>query len=495
MTTPKSLAEIVARTAGGAEVQETSSDLIFHAVLDDPALLATWRALRASPPVYVVGIFIVLDGSDEELSDQIDPAARERFRFTIQKTAESRELRIFFAQSMTVCANALENCTYVQIADMTSQETFATFAARFQPWTIDPVAPFAPSEQLTDPRNLCKDFTGANTVPPDVRPWLTRTKPPQVGQSYDAWERAALRRLMAALSDQVTLETGTIKYHFSGPPTRHIILSDAELGKFASAIAAGADWVFGAGLDTETRHLLFANEWARGYQNASDPDFGERTLESAKAAYKAYVNSSSRETLKALAELRKAVIEETQKVSQRAQDLASSLWKDLAVAAAPFVLKVLTDAASVPASLVAATLAFAAAVFLVFSFGVQVFINARFFQRQGDSRAIWRQALNTVLSPDNLNEFSEQPIQNSLSDYKKVRAAVGVFYAVLIVGLIGFGIFEISNPKSPTKTAATNTPVATALIHAAPTFSARSNDTAPTVPLNAAATSSGLKHP
>ena len=246
--------------------------------------------------------------------------------------------------------------------------TFATYAARFQPWTSEAVAVFAPSEQLTDPRSLTKDFTGANAVPADIRPWLARAKPHRLGTSFDGWRKSALRRLMAALSDQVTLDQGNPKYHFNGPPTRHIALTDDELEALAPAIIAGTEWIFGAGLDTETRHLLFANEWTRSYQNSHDADFDKRTLESAQAAYKAYVNSSSRETLKALAELRKAVIDETQKISQRAQDLASALWKDLAIASAPFVLKVFTDAANVAASAVAAGLAFVAAIFLIFFF-------------------------------------------------------------------------------------------------------------------------------
>jgi len=49
---------------------------------------------------------------------------------------------------------------------------------------------------------------------------------------------------------------------------------------------------------------------------------------------------------------------------------------------------------------------------------MQVHIDSRFFLRQQDSRAIWRQALNLVPSPEDIDDFSDQPIRNSLGDYR-----------------------------------------------------------------------------
>ncbi len=162
------------------------------------------------------------------------------------------------------------------------------------------------------------------------------------------------------------------------------------------------------------------------------------SLESARAAYAAYVKSGSRETLKALADLRKAVVEETQRVSQRAQDLAGALWKDLTVAAAPFVLKILADAAKTSSQSVAGGLALAAAVFLVFSFCIQVHINRRYLRGQKAARAVWRNALNSVLSPAEVEEFSDRPIDSAVRDYRRVHLLVGGFYVFLVIALLTF---------------------------------------------------------
>jgi hypothetical protein len=111
-------------------------------------------------------------------------------------------------------------------------------------------------------------------------------------------------------ADQVTVEAGEARYHLSGPPSQTFAVTDADLPVLAPGLLAGVEWVYVSGFDVETRHLLLANEWARAYRPDALAGLADRALESAKAAYKAYVKSSSRETLKALADLRKAVIEE-----------------------------------------------------------------------------------------------------------------------------------------------------------------------------------------
>lgn len=113
------------------------------------------------------------------------------------------------------------------------------------------------------------------------------------------------------------------------------------------------------------------------------------TALAAKVTYEAHVQSSSRETLKALADLRKNVIDETQKVAQRAQDLTSTLWRDLAVSAAPFVLKIFGDAGKLNSPVISASFYFAAAAFVALSFILQWRINSAYFHSQASSRQQW----------------------------------------------------------------------------------------------------------
>ena len=80
-----------------------------------------------------------------------------------------------------------------------------------------------------------------------------------------------------------------------------------------------------------------------------------------------------------MGELRKTVIDETQKVTQKTQDFAASLRRDLAVTAAPFAMKVLGDAGKEDQSNNCCWLLFGAAVFVTLSFVLQWRINEAYF--------------------------------------------------------------------------------------------------------------------
>jgi hypothetical protein len=261
---------------------------------------------------------------------------------------------------------------------------------------------------------------------------------------FGAWRGAAATQLVAALADQLSIDSGLV-FHFSGPPAVSVKEADIDPVALFDRLNAGAIWVFAEGKrDADTRHLLLASEWARSHGRGAAADFGKGALISAQNAYSAYVKAGSRETLRAIADLRRGVVEESQKISQRAQDLAGALWKDLAVAAAPFVLKILADSARIPNHTVAGGLALAAALFLVYSFAMQVFINRRYFKRQDEARKIWRSALSTVLSPQEIEDYSETPIARSIKDYRTVRFWVGLFYGGLVVVLLAFAYANLS---------------------------------------------------
>ena len=162
-----------------------------------------------------------------------------------------------------------------------------------------------------------------------------------------------------------------------------------------------------------------------------------------RPAYEAHVQSSSRETLKTLADLRKTVIDETQKVAQRTQDLTAALWRDLAVTATPFVVTILGDAGKSASRTFAAGLYFGSAVFIFISFILQWRINEAYFESQTTSRAAWMKALYSQISTRERDEIADTPIVGVMKSYYETRRILLVIYGVLVVLLIGFGIFTL----------------------------------------------------
>lgn len=454
MTTPAQISDLVGETAVVETVDERAMHLVFQAKLDNVEVRRRWLELRANRPRYLRAVTITEVISETELVDNEEPGPDAIFRFSLEKEPVVGVLQVFLSSAIAKLAGDIAVSDRVEAADMDGRGTFTTHHARFQRWTLDLSLPYAPSEPLPDPRAYCRDFTTDSAVPSDIRPWLICAAPERSSMAYEGWRNLAARKLMAAAADHVSKNNLEVAYHFDGPPSRTVSFSDAELAGMYDRLAEGATWTFVNGpRDVDTRHLLLAAEWARSYRQEAPRNFGDGSLELASAAYSAYVKAGSRETLKALADLRKTVSDEAQKVSQRAQDLASALWKDLAVATAPFVLKILPDTSKASNQWIAGVLAVGAALFLVYSFSIQVFLNHRYLHTQKRARRAWRTRLNLFLSQSEVDELSEGPIRESVRDYRSVRLSVAFVYAVLIVVLLIFASLEFETtfaiPASP----------------------------------------------
>jgi hypothetical protein len=164
------------------------------------------------------------------------------------------------------------------------------------------------------------------------------------------------------------------------------------------------------------------------------------------------------------------VIEETQKVTQRAQDMTGALWRDLAVTAAPFVLKILGDAGKLSAPSLAAAFYFAAAAYVALSFALQWRINKAYFRGQKISRRRWMQTLYTYISVQEREEIAEAPIAQAMASYREVRRALLIVYVVLIGALVWAGVQTLCAPP-PAAVAVETAPKATAAAPAAPAVS------------------------
>lgn len=448
MTTPTDIAELLRQTAGAVEpITESADQVSVKSSLTDAKLRLAWLRLRSRPPAFIERVTIRYDGSDAELDDDDEAQPSQRFIITLNKTPDDRALRLFFGRSLTdKLAPALAEVDHVLVADMGAGEPFTTYRSRYQKWTDAPPEAYRPHEALPNPKKFTRDFTQNGAVPDDLRPWLEDERPKTPGIAYMAWQDLAAPRLLAAIANHVSeSRDGIVSYHFNGPPAREVKDTHVQIRTVAGRLSDGAKWVYGEGTrDAEVRHILLANEWARSHRQDAPQSLGEDSLPSAKRAYDAHVRKASRDTLKAVAELRKAVIDESKKFSDRAHQLSGALWKDLIIAALPFFLKILPTAAGTADNLIVGVTALIAALFLAYSFLMHNMINERYFAHQEDSRDIWRDYINDVLNPERLQIFADDPIDKSRADYNAVWWRVLGAYSVFFVGLIAFAIYQFS---------------------------------------------------
>src|SRR5690606_34146072 len=107
-------------------------------------------------------------------------------------------------------------------------------------------------------------------------------------------------------------------------------------GESFESLQASAAWVFDNDREAESRHILLANEIARASNNGTEFSrcFGTQIsdcLSGAKITYQMMLSDLSRDTLKALGDLRKVITEETAKVTDVTRQLIGGVSAALAV--------------------------------------------------------------------------------------------------------------------------------------------------------------------
>jgi hypothetical protein len=437
--------------ASGMQTDERVDALILHGRLPSAEIQAAWLDFvdDVPSPFTALQVYNPAFGGDLVAGDAFDPD--REVSITIAKPVIEGHALFFFQSAIGPYLRQRTVLPQLAIADVSPAQAFRARGIEVVPWNpAEPFAPFDPPLSAIDPTRYVRDFVPDREIVTDLSPWILLTTPAAGSLAFTTWEAVAARRLAGGLVSRAWLEDGHVWLQAAGPPIYRIRADDAGLPAARSRLTEAANWVFLSGVDIEARHLLFAGELARASRpNQTLLTTLDRALEAAKAAYEAHVQSSSRETLKTLADLRKTVIDETQKVAQRAQDLAATLWRDLAVSAAPFVLKILGDASKAPSPTISAAFYFAAALFIALSFILQWRINESFFASQTSSRQRWMQTLYSYISTREREEIAEAPIQQAMENYRQTRCALTVVYLGLIAVLIAAGAYTLCQRPSP----------------------------------------------
>ncbi len=294
-----------------------------------------------------------------------------------------------------------------------------------------------------NPRYLVREYSAERTVPSNVGRWILRNPDIDLGVSdrcRRAWAEAATKALASSLPNEIDAESGALK--FRGPP--RLILerpSTEDVSAFATGngfdeLQRAANWVFESERETETRHLLLASEIARSAAATRSAtalllDELRTALEGARVAYEMHLSSVGVDTLKSLAELRKAVTEETGKVTEATRQTSAAVASALAVGLGLLAAKVTTAVSGI---LIAGLMAVAVAyVFMVIVTG-WVFVSL-----QRKAREKWQQRLYRFIPSGDYKELVTDPTERSELAFKIACFLGGgsvIVLAIIVVFLI-----------------------------------------------------------
>lgn len=299
------------------------------------------------------------------------------------------------------------------------------------------------------PRALVREFGNVRRVPEDVRIWLASAlEVDQFSQpATQIWVRAASAALTCCLPDEIDPDEGTLK--FRGPPRLTLPGFDATTDTLDNStfntLLGVTRWIFENEREAEMRHVLLGAELARaGMASGSTPAFLCQHLahawESAQIAYQMALAETGRDTLKVLSDLRKAVTEETAKLSDMSRQLTGSVAAALATGIGLIAARIVAKA---PAELVVIVmLVVALYITMVISSGVQ------FMHLQRQLRTDWQHRLYRFLPQAEYMRMVATPTAKAEYSFVWTAWLGGIAVAVLTLSCIWVVLAPTPSPES-----------------------------------------------
>lgn len=322
--------------------------------------------------------------------------------------------------------------------------SFETLSVKFA--TRNHIDSFEPEILSSDPRAVVKESGQVRVVPADVSPWILRptSQIDLADETTRVWADAAARNLTISLANEIEGSNTTL---LKGPPVTRYEAGDnmaTSMGPDGfQALQACAHWTFSAPTEMETRHIFLTAELSRAAPGSGDlpglyQTSGLPALEGAKIAFEMGLHKISADTLKALADLRRAVSDEAAKLGDTTRQLAG------AVSGAMFGGITLIVARLTMAS---SNLAVAAAVLLIgFVLAAYVFATiwtgTQFVNLQRDLRDQWRNRLYRFLPEDEYQRMVVGPAHSAEKAFFAASWISGIMATILLVA-----VTAISGPE------------------------------------------------
>ncbi|MDP3589660.1 MAG: hypothetical protein Q8R54_03885, partial [Methylobacter sp.] len=167
-------------------------------------------------------------------------------------------------------------------------------------------------------------------------------------------------------------------------------------------------------------------------------------LDSARLIYKAHLRSGSKDIIKALADLRKTLADEVQKLLQQSRDLSSAVWRDVVIAIG--VVGVRFAMIGVQANQVNfgfALIYFVVALYIIVSYAITITTNNRFLNIVESSRESWRTKLYAFLDDNDYQTLAENPLSDAVLAYRNTQKQTTSVVQIVVFLLVVVAAVEL----------------------------------------------------
>lgn len=309
-----------------------------------------------------------------------------------------------------------------------------TVTVRYAPWgTTDP---FAPDPDTSNPARVVR-VLGRGGPGDHLGRWILRSVDTDVAApALEPWRSRAICRLLAALAQEIEPDGRLL---FRGPPPTRFSSGNPEAvpaSGFAAAQAV-ASWVFENDRELENRHGLVAAEIARtSLRDGRLADLASTlgpALEGARIAYNFGVTQQSKDTLKALGDLRKAVTDDAAKLSETTRSLATAIVGAVFGNIGLIVARLTLPANGVFIGPAAMLLGIVLAIYV----GSVIVSGSQYISIQRELRGDWRHRLYRFLGDDEYQRMVERPAARA-ERFFWITASIGVVMTIALLAAVYF---------------------------------------------------------
>lgn len=327
---------------------------------------------------------------------------------------------------------------------------------------------YAESQATKSPRLLVKESATVRTVPEDVRHWLLAEGHylDEADYLHMLWATQAFGVLSRCLANEIDARGS--KLTFKEPPKLNLTILEAVEGvhppislKDFEIVQEAAVWVFDNAREAEVKHILLSAEIARS--GRADGEIQEyfrenltAALDCARIAYQMAVSEITRDTLKSLTDLRKAVTEETSKATDATRQAIAAISTSLSVGLGLIVARLTLQ---INPYLIAIVMAVA------FGYTVlNVMSGRKFINIQRQLRQDWQPKLYRFLSEAEFKKMVAEPVEQAEGLFDKVsfRGIAMLGHAALGVTIFAFAysapVPAAATPVVPSPQAPPNAP-------------------------------------
>lgn len=298
---------------------------------------------------------------------------------------------------------------------------FNTRARAYSDWGMH--EPYVESQATKSPRLLVKESGDVRTVPEDVRHWLLAEGHvlDEADPLHMVWATQAVDALSRCFANEI--DASGSKLSFKGPPKLNLMLAEAINGAAKitlndfKVVQDAAVWVFDNAREAEVKHILLSAEIARsGRADGEALQYFKVNLAAAldcgKIAYQMAVSEITKDTLKSLGDLRKAVTEETSKATEATRQAIAAISTALTVGLGLIVARLTLQINPFLISLVMSV-----------AFGyttLNVLSGRKFISIQRQLRQDWQSKLYRFLSETEYQKMVGDPIEQAESFFHRV---------------------------------------------------------------------------